>query len=201
MVAYWRWIYRSIFQERIRDNSWYPEDWISSIFWELWWTHTRLNGVRIEKTAIWLSLYNDRDSQGSYAVKLSKGETCCLYFHDVVCLEATSSPETAVNVYQNKRGHIQEDKSVVSTFHVMMLMFDDVLRLENFFSAASFFFTFVCVCVCVCVWRIVSLILIFKNNVSLVGFQVLTAVIMKNTVSWDITPCSPLKVNLRFGDK
>jgi hypothetical protein len=32
-----------------------------------------------------------------------------------------------------------------------------------------------------------------------VGFEVLTAVVMKNTIFWDITPCSPLKVNRRFG--
>jgi hypothetical protein len=31
-----------------------------------------------------------------------------------------------------------------------------------------------------------------------VGFEVLTAVVMKSTVFWDITPCSPLKVNRRF---
>jgi hypothetical protein len=31
-----------------------------------------------------------------------------------------------------------------------------------------------------------------------VGFEVLTAVVMKNTIFWDITPCSPLSVN-RFG--
>jgi hypothetical protein len=28
-----------------------------------------------------------------------------------------------------------------------------------------------------------------------VGFEVLTAVVMKSTIFWDITPCSPLKVN------
>jgi hypothetical protein len=32
-----------------------------------------------------------------------------------------------------------------------------------------------------------------------VGFEVLTAVVMKSTIFWDITPCSPLKVNRRFG--
>jgi hypothetical protein len=32
----------------------------------------------------------------------------------------------------------------------------------------------------------------------LVEFEVLAAVVMKSTVVWDITPCSPLKVNLRF---
>jgi hypothetical protein len=32
-----------------------------------------------------------------------------------------------------------------------------------------------------------------------VGFEVLTAVAMKSTIFWDITPCSPLKVNRRFG--
>jgi hypothetical protein len=31
------------------------------------------------------------------------------------------------------------------------------------------------------------------------GFKVLTAVVMKTTNFWDITPCSPLKVNRRFG--
>jgi hypothetical protein len=32
-----------------------------------------------------------------------------------------------------------------------------------------------------------------------VGFEVLTAVVMKNIIFWDITPCSPLIVNSRFG--
>jgi hypothetical protein len=30
-----------------------------------------------------------------------------------------------------------------------------------------------------------------------VGFEVLTAVVMKSTIFWNITPCSPLKVNRR----
>jgi hypothetical protein len=30
------------------------------------------------------------------------------------------------------------------------------------------------------------------------GFEVLTAAIMKSSIFWDITPCSPLKVNRRF---
>jgi hypothetical protein len=34
-----------------------------------------------------------------------------------------------------------------------------------------------------------------------VGSEVLTAVIMKSTVFWDIMLCSPLKVNRRFGGK
>jgi hypothetical protein len=32
--------------------------------------------------------------------------------------------------------------------------------------------------------------------VQYVGFEVLTAVVMKSTIFWDITPCSPLKVKL-----
>jgi hypothetical protein len=32
-----------------------------------------------------------------------------------------------------------------------------------------------------------------------VGFEVSTAVVMKNINFWDITPCSPLSVKLRFG--
>jgi hypothetical protein len=32
-----------------------------------------------------------------------------------------------------------------------------------------------------------------------VGFEVFTAVVMKSIVFWDMTPCSPLSVNRRFG--
>jgi hypothetical protein len=31
------------------------------------------------------------------------------------------------------------------------------------------------------------------------GSEVLTAVVMKSSIFWDITPCSPLKVTGRFG--
>jgi hypothetical protein len=37
------------------------------------------------------------------------------------------------------------------------------------------------------------------NNTKSVGFEVLTAVIKKSTVFWDITPCSQWKVKGRFG--
>jgi hypothetical protein len=33
------------------------------------------------------------------------------------------------------------------------------------------------------------------------GFEVVTVVVMKDTIFWDITPCSPLKVNRSFGGK
>jgi hypothetical protein len=39
----------------------------------------------------------------------------------------------------------------------------------------------------------------YITAVKSVGFEVLTAVIMKSTIFWDIPPCSPLKVNRRFG--
>jgi hypothetical protein len=32
-----------------------------------------------------------------------------------------------------------------------------------------------------------------------VGFDILTSVVVKSSIFWDITPCSPLKVNRRFG--
>jgi hypothetical protein len=32
-----------------------------------------------------------------------------------------------------------------------------------------------------------------------VGFEVLTAVVMKSIIFWDIAPCGPLSVNRRFG--
>jgi hypothetical protein len=39
-----------------------------------------------------------------------------------------------------------------------------------------------------------------NNNVFIyIRFEVLTAVFMKNSISWDKTPCMPLKVNRRFG--
>jgi hypothetical protein len=38
-----------------------------------------------------------------------------------------------------------------------------------------------------------------RQSYFVVGFEVLTAVIMKTTIFCDRTPCSPLKVNQRFG--
>jgi hypothetical protein len=32
-----------------------------------------------------------------------------------------------------------------------------------------------------------------------VGFEVFTAMVMKSIIFWDMTPCSPLSFNLRFG--
>jgi hypothetical protein len=40
----------------------------------------------------------------------------------------------------------------------------------------------------------------YGKNISLVRFEVLTAVVMKSAMFWDMTPCSPLKVNQRFGE-
>jgi hypothetical protein len=37
------------------------------------------------------------------------------------------------------------------------------------------------------------------KNLDIVGFEVLTEVVMKSTIFWDITPCSPLNINRRFG--
>jgi hypothetical protein len=38
-----------------------------------------------------------------------------------------------------------------------------------------------------------------NNNQYCVGFEVLTAVVMKSSIFWDIMSCSPLKVTPRFG--
>jgi hypothetical protein len=38
-----------------------------------------------------------------------------------------------------------------------------------------------------------------RNSDGFVGSEVLTAMVMKSNIFWDITPCSPLKVNRRFG--
>jgi hypothetical protein len=35
---------------------------------------------------------------------------------------------------------------------------------------------------------------------SSVGFVILTVVVMESSIVWDITPCSPVKVNRRFGE-
>jgi hypothetical protein len=37
------------------------------------------------------------------------------------------------------------------------------------------------------------------TDATYVGSEVLTAVVMKSSVFWDITPCGPLKVNRRLG--
>jgi hypothetical protein len=37
------------------------------------------------------------------------------------------------------------------------------------------------------------------NSVDSIGFEVLTAVV-RSSIYWNITPCSPLKVNRRFGE-
>jgi hypothetical protein len=45
-------------------------------------------------------------------------------------------------------------------------------------------------------------LIIYQHDLAInfnVAFEVLTAVAMKSVVSWNITPCSTLKVNLRFG--
>jgi hypothetical protein len=38
-----------------------------------------------------------------------------------------------------------------------------------------------------------------KNMKNLVGFEDLTAALLKSTIFWDIAPCSPLRDNRRFG--
>jgi hypothetical protein len=50
---------------------------------------------------------------------------------------------------------------------------------------------------------------VFVRNITIISteienkclrFEVLTALIMKGSVFWDITPCSPLEANKRFGE-
>jgi hypothetical protein len=43
------------------------------------------------------------------------------------------------------------------------------------------------------------LLLSAQTFLCVVGFEVLTAVVMKSIIFWHITPCSPLSVNQRFG--
>jgi hypothetical protein len=46
-----------------------------------------------------------------------------------------------------------------------------------------------------------SKIICFQIHVIYVGFEVLTAVVMKNSIFWDMAPCGPLKVNRYLGGK
>jgi hypothetical protein len=39
-----------------------------------------------------------------------------------------------------------------------------------------------------------KLLLALANTVILVGFEILTAVVLKTSIFWDITPCSPFKL-------
>jgi hypothetical protein len=43
--------------------------------------------------------------------------------------------------------------------------------------------------------------IIWKINVECLGFEVLTAMIMKSSIFCDISPCSPLKIKRRFGGR
>jgi hypothetical protein len=38
-----------------------------------------------------------------------------------------------------------------------------------------------------------------RHNAVYVGFDIFTDLVMKRTIFWDVTPCSPLSVNRRFG--
>jgi hypothetical protein len=40
---------------------------------------------------------------------------------------------------------------------------------------------------------------VFETKTSCVGFEVFTAVVMKSTIFWDVTPCCLLSCNRRFG--
>jgi hypothetical protein len=51
---------------------------------------------------------------------------------------------------------------------------------------------------CVLVWILWNPT-VHRKGVKFVGFEVLTAVVIKSTIFWDITPCGPLKANWRFG--
>jgi hypothetical protein len=47
-------------------------------------------------------------------------------------------------------------------------------------------------------WYILSQITFTNREYSYVRFEILKAVVMKSSIFWDITPCSPLKTNRRF---
>jgi hypothetical protein len=47
-------------------------------------------------------------------------------------------------------------------------------------------------------FRAQNITVVFFRNV-IIGSEVLTAAVMKNSVFWDITLCSPLEVNRCFG--
>jgi hypothetical protein len=44
-----------------------------------------------------------------------------------------------------------------------------------------------------CCWLNIALLITFA------GYEVFTAVVMKSIIFWDMTPCSPLSFNRRFG--
>jgi hypothetical protein len=56
-----------------------------------------------------------------------------------------------------------------------------------------------CVAVALACYTTLTLRSITVIKWTVVRFKVLTAVVMKSKTFWDITPCSPLSVNRRFG--
>jgi hypothetical protein len=47
--------------------------------------------------------------------------------------------------------------------------------------------------------HVMRFIYLYIKQVTLVGFEVFTPVVMKSIIFWDVTPCSLLSCNRRFG--
>jgi hypothetical protein len=54
-------------------------------------------------------------------------------------------------------------------------------------------------CSCIVGWGEDDTLCLWLRNISHTSFKVLTAVVTKISIFWDIMPCIPLKVNRRFG--
>jgi hypothetical protein len=84
-------------------------------------------------------------------------------------MEAECSSETSPNVYQSTRSHIPKDTNLQKGTNFQ----------ANYFPLLS------------------SIYFVFDWSIE-VGFEVPTAVAMKSSVFWDITPCGSVKFNWRF---
>jgi hypothetical protein len=93
---------------------------------------------------------------------------------------AASSFETSILMYHTVRHHIQGDSNIHSHYQKNLISYTPEMEAEVSFETFS---------------RIYQTVRqhIPENN-NLEGFEVLTAVILKSSVFWDITPCSPLSV-------
>jgi hypothetical protein len=128
-------------------------------------------------------------------------------------MEAMCSSETPVKFQRTTRRYIPEDGTLLHIVHCIITLLNlqkFLIMCENILNSAehtaSISYNLEAVCTSETSVHIYqpeedSEIHNIEPEFYFVGFEVLTAVVMKSSVFWDETLCSPLKANRRFGGR